>query len=353
MRRLLAFLLLALALPARAAGTPVDALVHLRPAGQAPSCVPHMALTLAPGVASGSWQSPAWRAPFPFTVALPSWNGEAPAGSGFRVAMRFQDQVGAWTDWLEVGDWGPVPPRPSLATRSGPVQVEIDTVKASTSLVAYAWRVDLAAGATASAVVRRLSVCLTGTGPMADRYLLEHPVPPAGEGAIELPAPFRGQVTPVAALTGRICSPCTVASALGAYGIEVPTEVVAADLYDPLHDLFGVWPRAIMGASQRGLEGYVTRIRDYGTLRAHFLAGHVVGASIRFKPGTLKHPPYPSTNGHLILLRGFTAGGDVITADSYRAADGDGKIWDQGDLARAWFATGGVAYVFEGRGQRP
>lgn len=308
-------------------------------------------LTLEPQASLATYMSPVQVAPFPFRVALPSWNGYAPQGAGFRIALRARAPGATWTPWLEVGSWGPtLPSRTNLATSSPAARVDIDTLVLKTPAREYQWRVDLAREEThASPQLRRLSICLTGSTSAAALawFKARAAMPHMPEGALAIPAPFRGQLTSNPALTGRICSPCTVASALGAYGIEIPTEDVAERLYDAEHDMYGVWPRAIQGAADYGVDGYVTRLRSFGELRAHLAAGRVVGASIKFKAGTLKNPPYPSTNGHLILIRGITAQGDVITNDSYRAKDGDGKVWNRDDLARAWFGSGGVAYVFE------
>lgn len=307
-------------------------------------------LGLAPGATLGRAVGQVQVTPFPSYVALPSWNAHAPGGTGLRFAMRVRTAAtDSWSPWLEVGNWGDALPTVSPRATEGPgVKVDIDTLLADPPVVAYQWRVEMmrVLDDGPSPTLSRLSVCLTGRphAGATPQELAELAPEPA---AIALPAPFHGQVTSNPALTGRICSPCTVSSALGAFGVDLPTETVAADLYDPEHDLYGVWPRAIQGAYEHGVPGYVTRIRSWTELRHHLEAGHVVGASIRFRRGVLAHPPYPETPGHLILLHGLTASGDIVTEDSYRSRDGHGLVWPKEDLAIAWFGSGGVAYLFE------
>jgi hypothetical protein len=54
------------------------------------------------------------------------------------------------------------------------------------------------------------------------------------------------------------------------------------------------------------------------------------------------------TSGHLIVIRGLTPDGNgVIVNDPAHAKVGESIIYDAGELARAWFDRGGVAYVFD------
>ena len=59
------------------------------------------------------------------------------------------------------------------------------------------------------------------------------------------------------------------------------------------------------------------------------------------------------TNGHLLVISGFTATGDVITRDP--AAEDDGapvrRVYNRAEFERAWLpASGGVVYVITPHG---
>ena len=49
----------------------------------------------------------------------------------------------------------------------------------------------------------------------------------------------------------------------------------------------------------------------------------------------------------MIVIRGFTPEGDVIVNDPASREHGDGAIYPAEQLARAWFAKGGVAYIIK------
>jgi len=53
------------------------------------------------------------------------------------------------------------------------------------------------------------------------------------------------------------------------------------------------------------------------------------------------------TNGHLLVIVGFTASGDVISDDPASASDDTVRhVYDRTEFERAWLtATGGIVYV--------
>jgi hypothetical protein len=68
-------------------------------------------------------------------------------------------------------------------------------------------------------------------------------------------------------------------------------------------------------------------------------------ASIQFDAGTFPSAVLRSTGGHLIVIRGFTANGDVIVNDPASRERGNGAVYRADQLGRAWFDNGGVAYI--------
>ena len=88
----------------------------------------------------------------------------------------------------------------------------------------------------------------------------------------------------------------------------------AANTYDWNYDGTGNWPFNTAYAGRYGLESFVTRLRSLTEAEKFIAAGIPLVVSVSFKENELTGSGY-STNGHLMVIRGFTAQGDVIVND--------------------------------------
>jgi hypothetical protein len=129
------------------------------------------------------------------------------------------------------------------------------------------------------------------------------------------------------------------------FGIDFPTLTNADAIYDPQWDLFGNWGRAVSRAAEMGLDAWLARFRNWDQVKAEIAGGNPVIASIRFRKGQVKGFLYESTGGHLLVVRGFTANGDVIVNDPASKDKGNGPVYPAAEFAKAWFDNGGVGYV--------
>src|SRR5437879_12535200 len=50
---------------------------------------------------------------------------------------------------------------------------------------------------------------------------------------------------------------------LGYLGVGVTPERLAADVFHPALDIYGVWPAAVSAAARRGIPGYLLRFPDW------------------------------------------------------------------------------------------
>jgi hypothetical protein len=166
-----------------------------------------------------------------------------------------------------------------------------------------------------------------------------------GTWARDLGVPFRTQKDAPPALRGEICSPTSVTMVMAYWGLERPVVENALAIYDPESEIFGHWGRAVQRAGALGLDGWVARFRDWDSVKALVARGQPVVASVRYKKGEFPSSVLPQTNGHLIVVRGFTPEGDVIVNDPASRDRGNGAVYKASELARAWFDHGGVGYV--------
>src|SRR5437667_12190387 len=65
-----------------------------------------------------------------------------------------------------------------------------------------------------------------------------------------------------ATLGARLCSPTSVAMVLGYWGRATAPAALAAEMFHPALDIYGLWPAAVRAAGARGVAGYLLRFPD-------------------------------------------------------------------------------------------
>jgi hypothetical protein len=169
---------------------------------------------------------------------------------------------------------------------------------------------------------------------------------PRSVGGARLPVPAHSQMQEDPSVARRICSPVSVAMALGYWRRPVAIPALAAELLHPGLDLYGVWPAAILAAGRRGLGGYLLRFPDWAAAAWCLEHGFPIIASVRYGAGELVGAPMDATSGHLIVLTGHE-GEDVLVNDP--AAPDVAAVprrYRRADIERVWLARAGVGYVF-------
>ncbi|MBY0311362.1 MAG: C39 family peptidase [Phycisphaerales bacterium] len=287
-----------------------------------------------------------------FHDALLAFNAAVPAGEGLRVELRVSpDRSGeAWSPWLTLATWGEgtrfaAPVRSFVLPTGQAGKIDIDYFTAPRPHLYH--RLQYRLLATIPGVrVDRVSVALDDERGWTFRDTTREP-----SDARDSTVPFRTQKTPDAALSGRLCSPTSVAMVLAHHGVEVPVATVAEIARDPEFDLYGNWPRNIQAAASLGVPGFLTRISDWSQVDALFDQGLPIIASIQVSNGELPEAPYDSTGGHLIVLTGFTPEGDVHVNDPACGTEAEGRrVYSRKNLTNVWLSrTGGTAYVLLGR----
>lgn len=324
------------------------------------------AIMLDPTATAGSVMLAPTTSDFPFNEAIPSWNGTTSGASGFRVWMRCSTKAGA-TPWFEAGTWGKLADEPTTRVSVFPQGIyDADTLMLRTTADSVQFRIDFvrASTQTPSPTIRLVALSYSnslGNKGLWKRFGDPRPALSPSLGQIQTTdsqkLPFRSQVIPNTKWIGRICSPASVGMAMEHFGSNISTQDIAAQLYDPPSDAFGVWHRSIQIGGQNGIRGYMTRLRNWDAVKNELNQGHVVCASIRFGYGELASPPREYRNhgtlGHIIVIEGFAPGGRVVVNNSATKDFGRNETWTQQDLARAWFDKGGAAYVFTGRVASP
>jgi len=247
--------------------------------------------------------------------------------------------------------------------------VATDTLKANgtTTLSAWQMRIDLlrSKGVTARPTVRQACV-VASTTPASST-----PVSPRGVAlGTNLPVPAYSQMLHVGHYPqwnggGEAwCSATSTAMVLdhwkaGASATESAwvqprphtnpqVEQVVRGVWDAGYRGTGNWPFNVAYASARGLAGFVTRLRSLTEAELFIRAGIPLVVSTSFTSSQLTGAGY-GTNGHLMVVRGFDAAGNVRVNDpasGLRASNAlVPRTYDRAQFESAWGRSGGTTYV--------
>jgi hypothetical protein len=126
--------------------------------------------------------------------------------------------------------------------------------------------------------------------------------------------------------------------------------------YDYGYDGTGNWPFNTAWAARLAGHAFVTRFKSLRGVEQMVRAGIPVVTSVTFGAGQLDGAPISSTNGHLLVVVGFTRAGDVVVNDpAARTRAGVRRIYDRGQFEDAWLkrypsngsmrGSGGLGYV--------
>jgi peptidase C39-like protein len=321
---------------------------------------------------SGSWTSSWIALPFAFDELVASWNATTPATTWIRVEMQARGS-GRETTWYTMQVWasGDGDIHRTAVRGQGTTDgfIAIDTFirdKKAALLDSYRLKITLyrKVGSSATPSVRFLGAMTSAA--------FSYDTPSAFTGGfVDLKVPTLSQEVhtdhfPDYDRGGETwCSPTSTAMVLGfwksgptAAQLAVfpgPTadgsphedgqvDYAARYVYDWSYAGTGNWPNNTAYAATFGLNGFVTRLRSLSEAQLFIKAGIPLVASINGRlPGFL----FGKTSGHLLVIRGFTAAGDVITNDPavYTNAEAK-KTYEREDFEDVWLGgSAGIVYV--------
>ncbi|MBV8171180.1 MAG: peptidase C39 family protein [Candidatus Eremiobacteraeota bacterium] len=291
-----------------------------------------------------------------FKTAVVSYNVRTPGGSS--VDVRLRARVGArWTRWYDMGSWSADlrgGRRHSVAgQRDADGDVDTDTLELNAPASAFEVGVQPRAGAGGDAPVLQMLAVATSLAPE-----LHADADAPGSAIAELAVPERSQriaSSPDAKGGGgdSWCSPASVSMVMAYWAQttghpqwDIDVASIADGVYDPVYDGCGNWPFNVAFASEHGLAGFVCQFPSLAAIELLVARGVPVIASIAVKPGELDGAPYKKTAGHLLVVRGFTAAGDVIVNDPYGEPGTVRRVYARPQFAHVWQAgSNGTVYI--------
>jgi hypothetical protein len=327
----------------------------------------------------GTWTSPWVRPGFRLTELVPSWAATTPVGTLVQVDVRGLGPHGTRSSWDTLARWaGPDRSfrRTSLGSqRDDLAHVATDTWETYAGLPAWQLRVSLLrrVGSRATPVVGTVGA-MASRLPLVDRVARSQPG--VARGTV-LGVPRYSQMVhageyPRYGGGGEAwCSPTATTMVLAYYRRlppardyawvrrSYPDRVVdhaARMTFDHGYDGTGNWSFNTAYAAGRTGHAFVTRFASLRGVERLIAAGIPVVTSITFGAGQLRGAPIRATNGHLVVVVGFTRAGDVVVNDpAARTRAGVRRTYARGQFENAWLkrypsggtmrGSGGLAYV--------
>ncbi|RZU72764.1 peptidase C39-like protein [Micromonospora kangleipakensis] len=339
--------------------------------------------------AYGTWTTPLTEVGFGASELVASWNADTPAGTWIQVELQGTYTTGAQTPWYVMGRWasGDADIKRTTVDKQGDKTssiwtdtFSIDDTSAGVLLDAYQLRLTLYRdpAQTASPVVRSLGAMSSN---VPDRFTV---APSAGHIAwgTELAVPrysqniHAGQYPEYDGGGEAWCSPTSTEMVVEYWGRKPsaadtswvdptyadPTVDHAARMtYDYQYEGAGNWPfNTAYAASFPGLEAKVTRLHSLDELEHFIAAGIPVVTSQSFLASELDGAGY-GTSGHLMVVIGFTADGDVIANDPASSSnEAVRNVYKRDQFEQIWLRTkrttasggtgsgsGGIAYLIK------
>lgn len=326
----------------------------------------------------GRWDSP-WVDPgFALTELIPSWSALTPSDTWLDVRVRTRSASGTVSSWDVLARWTSGDRHTRRRTVSGQGddlgRVNVDTWRSASAagVAAYQVRVQLLRRAGLKG-----SPSVDAVGAVASRL-------PSGPVATSKPGSARGTVLGVPRYSQMVhrghyprwgnggqawCSPTSTSMVLGYYDALpaarayrwVPrrhtdpwVDYAARMTYDTDYRGTGNWAFNTAYAAPRAGKAFVTRLRSLREAEAFIAAGIPLVASVSYRAGELDGSAVSSTNGHLLVIVGFTRSGDVVVNDpASTTRRGVRRTYDRGQFENVWLPTsGGTVYVIRDAAHR-
>ncbi|MDF2697650.1 MAG: hypothetical protein K0S65_6033 [Labilithrix sp.] len=304
--------------------------------------------------------SPEWHPSATFDSVTPSFEVATPSGTWIHIKLAARID-GIWTKDYSLGVWadredtirrhsveGQADANGDVATDTLELTRSADALRITTVLFSENAETPSLRAVSAIATTKAGSAAAATREPLALGKVLAVPK------RSQMIYPDGGEVW---------CSPTSTsmllgywADTLGADGLRETPPEAAGRCLDHVYDGTGNWAfnTAHAAAMDGGrLHGAVTRLSSFGQVEPLIHAGVPVAISVRYGDGELTHSPVLSTAGHLIVVRGFAANGDVVCNDPAFGSDATVEVtYDRAELTKAWQHALGTTYLVWPAGQK-
>ncbi len=251
-----------------------------------------------------------------------SWNTHATKG---RLEFRLLRAGHAEDDWLDFAEWQPSGAK-SFSPEHAGTRVDVDVIGAAQPFDGIEVR--------ARDVEFEL---LAFSSPVHSRPSL-----PYARDALILDVPGLSQYCTQHDERGW-CSPASLAMIHAYHGIDRSLAHTARAVFDRAYNGTGNWSFNVAYSGRLGLRGVVAHLRNLDHAQRLVERNLPIAISYSWRDGELPGAPLPHSDGHVVVLCGFTGDGDCAINDP--AAQHVRVVYPRAAIETLWQRNEGVAYV--------
>jgi hypothetical protein len=251
-----------------------------------------------------------------------SWNTHAESG---RLAFRLLRARQPGSDWLDHTEWRPGGAKSFSPDHEG-THVDVDVVVAVQPFDGIEVR--------ASDVEFEL---VAFSSPVRARSSL-----PYARDALILDVPARSQYDGAGSERGW-CSPAALSMIHAFHGIDHSVAQTARAVFDRAYNGTGNWAFNVAYSGKLGFRGVVAHLCNLDHAQRLIERNLPLAISYSWSDGELPGAPLAHSDGHLVVLCGFTHDGDCAINDP--AAPHVRVVYPRSAIERIWQRNEGVAYV--------
>lgn len=308
---------------------------------------------LAGGRTRGTLTSRVYRTSTRFDTIVPSWTARTPGPTWIRVQIQVRSG-GNWSNWFHMGAWAnenePIKRHSFGSQDTGRWHVLADTLQAKGRVFAgaYRYRITLLSKESGkSPLVTSLAFAASNSYRHGDDLGVPRHREVWGK---DLRVPTRTQM--VYRQGEAWCSPTSMSMVMaywakrtGRNNLDQWPSNIARGVYDYKYRIWGNWPFNTAYAGARGMDARVARLGQIEQIEPWIKRGIPVIASISWdnrRSGTrLSGAPLTWSDGHILVIRGFTKEGNVIVNDpAFKDSSNVRHVYPRGQFERAWLKNG-------------
>lgn len=139
------------------------------------------------------------------------------------------------------------------------------------------------------------------------------------------------------------CSPTSLSMLNAYHGIDYDVPATARAVFDRAYNGTGNWSFNVAFSGNLGLRAAVVYLRNLDHAQQLIEAGIPLAISYSWSGSELPGAPLEHSDGHLVVLCGFTANGDCAINDP--AAPNLRVVYPRAAIERVWLRNKGVAYA--------